>query len=214
MADHEEEECHKAEKVITKGTVEDSVARIKILTQEVVELREEVRKLKTVMTIDLYCEVALDVEQAICSTVLPEIFIMNDLSANLHTLLKYLDNAKSFPLDPNKYDHNEILHKARDRWETVCNGFGFPKGWRIKIGEWDVYNCTIPGDIRAIEILKLSGTSMPCSRHISLKYAEENVESIEVKMAPWQYQLVATFIRSLREKMTRSRLHHDYLLVD
>ena len=49
---------------------------------------------------------------------------------------------------------------------------------------------------------------------VSLKYAEENLESIKNNMALWQFELVAAFIGLLREKMTKSGLHHDYLLLD
>ena len=88
----------------------------------------------------------------------------------------------------------------------------FPKNG--KSGEWDIYDRTVPGDIRAIEVLKLSGTSMFCTGAISLKCAEENLECIKHIMALWQFELVAAFIGSLREKMTKSGLHHDYLLLD
>ena len=38
------------------------------------------------------------------------------------------------------------------------------------------------------------------------------MESIRDEMPPWQFNLVAAIIRSLRDKMTKSGLHHDNLL--
>ena len=215
-----EHKLEKRKRMVESKTLdlEDRVAKT---LHKVAEIREKVKKLNSLTdrmvasnAVNLYCEIAVDVEQAICSNVLPEIF-MKGLNANLHHLLNHLnDPAQHFPLDPNVYDRDKILCEARERWAIVCKTFDFPIEWQMKTGEWDVYDCTVPGDIRAIEVLKLSGTSMPCTSHISLKYAEENLESIKNNMAPWQFELVAAFIGSLREKMTKSGLHHDYLLLD
>ena len=150
--------------------------------------------------------VAVCIEQAVCSYVLPEIF-MNDSDASLHDLLSFL-NSDDKP-NPNE----QILCAAKKRWETVCEGFIFPKEWKTKSGEWSVMDCTVPGDIRAIEVLKLSRVSTN-KKPICLKHAKENVESIKDELPPWQFELVATFIGSLREKMTRIGLHHDCLRLD
>ena len=95
--------------------------------------------------------IAVYVEQAICSYVLPEVF-MNNLSASLHDLL----NSKNtlFPLSPDEYDCKKILHEARKRWVVVCKDFKFPDEWKTRSGGWNIYDCTVPGDIRAIGVLK------------------------------------------------------------
>ena len=103
--------------------------------------------------INLYCKIAVDVEQAIiCSNVLPEIF-MKGLNVNLHHLLNHLnDLAQRFPLDPNVYDRDKILCEAREWWAIVCKAFDFPIEWQTKTGEWDFYDCTVPGDISKSEV--------------------------------------------------------------
>ena len=152
--------------------------------------------------------IAVYVEQAICSHVLPEVF-MNDAGANLHRLLDFLNSDdKWLPLDP------KILCMAKERWEIVCKNFDLPNEWKTKVGGWSISDCAVPGDIRAIEVLKLSGVSANYPKSVSLKEAKQNVESIKGEMPPWQYDLVAPFIGSLREKMIKSELCHDKLSLD
>ena len=43
---------------------------------------------------------------------------------------------------------------------------------------WKIYDHT---DIIANDLLKVSGLGMPCPSPVSLKYAEQNVESIRTK---------------------------------
>ena len=157
---------------------------------------------------------AVYVEQSICSYVLPDVFL-NDNGASLHDLLNYLNNPdRPLPLDPNEYDCADIIDKARKKWETVCENFSFPNEWKTKTGEWKVFDCSVPGDIRAIEVLKMGGVSINFPSHISLKYAEQNVECMKDKMPPWQFKLVSAFIRSLRDKMTKTGLCHNNLCLD
>ena len=159
-------------------------------------------------------KIAVCVEQAICSYVLPEVF-MDVSDASLYDLLRVLNSDdKPFTSDPNE----QTLYAAKKRWETVCESFNFPEEWKMKSGEWSVMDYTVPGDIRAIEVLKLSRVTWTpykkLKKPISLKYAEQNIESIKDELPPWQFKLVAAFIGSLREKMTRIGLHHDRLLLD
>ena len=158
--------------------------------------------------------VAVYVEQAICAYVLPEVFSVNDVSANIDDLLNFLNgDDKLFPLDPDEYDCEGILSCARNKWETICKNFNFPDAWKTKAGGWTLYDSDVPGDIRAIEALKIFvGKNYPCPIH--LKYAEENVEAMKDELPPWQFELVAEFIGSLRDKLTKTGLHHDYLHLD
>lgn len=195
----------------TRKTIENPLVS---LQHDILTLREKLKHFYMEKGIDLYSKIAVNMEQAICSYVLPEIF-KNDSSASLHDLLNHLNSENEpFPLNPTEYDREKILHKARERWEIICKDFNFPKEWQTKAGDWDIYDRTVPDDIRPIEILKLSGFGAICSTPISLKYAEQNVESIEDEMAPWQFKLVTGFIGSLRDKMTKSGLCHDSLLLD
>jgi hypothetical protein len=158
--------------------------------------------------------IAVYVEQAICSYVLPEVF-MNNSSASLHDLLNFLNSDDTlFPLDPKEYDCKKILCEARKRWAIVCKDFKFPDEWKTRKGGWKVFDCTVPGDIRAIDVLKMCGVRINFPNPISLRYAEQNVESMKDELPPWQFKLVATFIGSLREKMIKNGLHHDYILLD
>ena len=159
-------------------------------------------------------KIAVCVEQAICSYVLPEVFV-NVSDASLYDLLRVLNSDdKPFTSDPNE----QTLYAAKKRWETVCESFNFPEEWKMKSGEWSVMDYTVPGDIRAIEVLKLSRVTWTpykkLKKPISLKYAKQNIESVKDELPPWQFKLVAAFIGSLREKMTRIGLHHDCLLLD
>ena len=158
--------------------------------------------------------IAVYVEQAICSYVLPEVF-MNNSSASIHDLLNFLNSDDAiFPLDPNEHDCKKILREARKRWAIVCKDFRFPDEWKTRSGGWKVFDCTVPGDIRAIEVLKKCGVRVNFPNPISLKYAEENVESMKDELPLWQFKLVADFIGSLREKMIKNGLHHDHILLD
>ena len=174
--------------------------------------------------------IAAYIEQAICCHVLPDVFV-NELCPSLHDLLDYLNRSDEFfPLDPSEYNCKEILQVARKRWENVCENFNFPDEWKTKTGQWSKFidcsidydraiihdhDCSVPGDIRAIEMLK-DGMPYPLMsmRHISLKYAEQNVESMQDDLPPWQFKLVAAFVGSLREKMTKTGLQHDHILLD
>ena len=158
--------------------------------------------------------VAVYVEQAICAYVLPEVFSVNDVSANIDDLLNFLNgDDKLIPLDPDKYDCEGVISCARNKWETICKNFNFPDAWKMKAGGWTLYDSDVPGDIRAIEALKIFvGKNYPCPIH--LKYAEEKVEAMKDKLPPWQFELVAEFIGSLRDKLTKTGLHHNYLHLD
>jgi hypothetical protein len=141
---------------------------------------------------------------AVLPEVLPEVFL-NNYGASLHDLLNYLNGSdRRFPLDPNKYDCERILSEARNKWEIICKNFNFPDAWKTKAGGWAVYDSDVPDDIRAIEGLRMGGVCINYPCPISLKYAEENVESMKDELPPAQFKLVAEFIGSLREKITKT----------
>ena len=170
-------------------------------------------------------KIAVCVEQAICSFVFPDTF-EDGADANLHNLLNILNDSDSpfISRDPDKNgcEENlhaakceENLHAAKRRWGNICKTFDFPDEWISKSGEWDVYDYNVPGDIRAIKVLKLSLAQIRVTKNpVSLKNAEQNIECIRDELPPWQFELVAAFIGSLKEKMTKSELSHDYLCLD
>lgn len=142
---------------------------------------------------------------------LPEV-LMNGADANLHNLLN--SNDKPFTSDLNKSDC-EKLCAAKKRWGGICEKFGFPEKWKTKSGGWDIMDYTVPGDIRAIKVLKYSRAHVGTNeKPVSLKHARQSVECIKGELPPWQFELVAAFIGSLKDNMTRSGLHHDYLCLD
>ena len=120
------------------------------LKQEVEKMRNEIEILRKFTTerIEILESVSLEgglsmiavyVEQAICSYVLPEVF-MNNSSASLHDLLNFLNsNNALFPLDSNEYDCRKILCDARKRWAVVCKDFRFPDEWKTRTGGWKVF---------------------------------------------------------------------------
>jgi hypothetical protein len=119
-----------------------------------------------------------------------------------------------FPLDPNEYDRERVLSNARNKWGILCKNFNFPNAWKTKADEWTIADCSVPRDIRAIEVLKTGGVSINYPCPISLKYAEENVESMQDELPPGHFKLVAEFIGSLREKIAKTGLHHNNLCLD
>ena len=159
--------------------------------------------------------VAVYVEQAICAYVLPEVFL-NDDKASLRRLLTYLNGKnRPFPLNPKEYDCEGILSNGRSRWEILCKNFNFSDAWKTRADdEWTIHDCSVPGDIRAIEVLKMGGVCIDFPCPICLKYAEEKVELMKDELSPWQFKLVAEFIGSLRDKITKTGLHHDNLYLD
>ena len=112
------------------------------------------------------------------------------------------------------YDCEGILSCARNKWETICKNFNFPDVWKTNAGGWTVYDSNVPGDIRAIKVLKMGGVCIDFPCPIRLKYAEEKVEAMKDELPPWQFKLVAEFIGSLRDKITKTGLHHDNLHLD
>ena len=196
-----------------KGDLEDNSV-METLQNQVDELCEEWKGLRGKGNNSEFGLIAVYIEQAICSHVLPEVY-MSTKCASLRDLLDILNDNEPFPLDPDECDCEKILDEATERWGNLCKTLNFPNEWITRTGGWSIYDCTVPNDIRAIEILKLlSGVSITYQKPISLKYAEQHVESIKDKMPPWRYDLVVAFIGSLRNKMIKSGLHHDKLLLD
>ena len=160
-----------------------------------------------------YCRIACYFEHALCSRVLPEVFV-NEQDPSVHTLLDYLngDDRSIFPLDSNKYNCEKILSDARERWDIMCEKLDLPSEWKKRAGGWKVWDRTIPPEIRALDILRLGRNILDGPKPVSLKFAKENLSSIEDDMPSWQFELVASFIGSLRAKMVKSGLSHKYLL--
>ena len=194
-----------------KGDLEDNSV-METLQNQVDELCEEWKGLRGKGNNSEFGLVGVYVEQAICSHVLPEVY-MSTKCASLHDLLDILNDNEPFPLDPDKCDCEKILDEATERWGNLCKALDFPNEWITKTGGWSIYDCTVPNDIRAIEILKLSRVSVTYQEPVSLKHAEQHVESLKDEMPLSQFNLVAPFIGSLRDKMIKNGLCHDKLLL-
>ena len=168
------------------------------------------------LTVDC-CRIACYFEQALCSHVLPEVFV-DRKDVNIHDLLDYINSDSTegtLPLDPNKYDHKKILSEARGRWDAMCEKLGLPSEWKRKRGGWKVWDHVISAEIRAMDVLRLGRKSiLEKPKPVRLKFVEENLSSIENSMSSWEFELVVKFITSLRTNLLKSGLSHDYLLLD
>ena len=149
---------------------------------------------------------------------LPEVFVNEqDVDPSVNALLDYLngDGGSIFPLDSNEYNCEKILSDARERWDIMCEKLDLPNEWKKRAGGWKVWDHTIPPEIRAMDISpKTWRNILDGSKPVSLKFAKENLSPIEDDMPPWQFELVASFIGSLREKIMKSGLNHKLLLLD
>lgn len=162
------------------------------------------------------CLIAMYVERALCAYTFPEVFKKDDDIGSLRDLLNFLNNDDQLvSLDPSKYNCEKVLEEAKERWAVVCKNFNFSDEWKTKTGVWEVSDCSVPHDIRAIEVLKarLGGFSV-IEKPISLQYAEQNIESMKYELSLGQFDLVAGFIGSLREKMIKTGFSHGNLLLD
>ena len=199
----------------TDKSISSTQDRIKEFKKQLADIEEERKICKGDYLIVDYCRIACYFEHALCSHVLPEVFV-NEQDPSVHALLDYLNgNDRSiFPLDSNKYNCEKILSDARERWDIMCEKLDLPSEWKKRAGGWKVWDCMIPPVIRAMDILRLGRNILDGSKPVSLKFAEENLSSVEDDMPSWQFELVASFIGSLRENMVKSALHHKHLLLD
>ena len=162
------------------------------------------------------CLTAIYVERAICSYTFPEIFKKHTKDGSLRDLMNFLNNDDQLiPLCPSKYDCEKVLQDAQVRWAGVCKDFDFPKQWETKTGVWDVSDCSVPSDIRAIEVLKerFGGFHIK-EKQVSMKHVEEILEYMKYDVPSWQFEIVDGFIGSLRKKMKKAGLHHDNIYFD
>ena len=101
------------------------------------------------------CLIAIYVERALCAYTFPEVFKKDADIGSLRDLLNFWnDDDQLVPLDPSKYDCEKVLEEAKEWWAVVCKNFDFPDEWKTKTGVWEVSECSVPCDIRAIEVLK------------------------------------------------------------
>jgi archaellum component FlaC len=192
--------------------------RIEDLQKQLATTIEQERKARKgdLLMVD-YCRIACYFEQALCSHVLPEVFNDDGQDTSIHNLLDYIngDSEGTFPLDPNEYDHKKILSEARERWSALCEKLNLPSEWKRRRGGWKVWDHMIPAEIRAMDILRLGRKSiLERLKPVGLKFAEENLKSIEDSMSSWEFELVARFVGSLRTNMVKVALSHKYLSLD
>ena len=209
------------------GACEKEMASLKMkplttLHEQIDELKKRWEALERMMVFESdgllgdLCLIAMYVERVLCSYTFPEVFDKDTDKGSLRDLMDFLNNDDHpVPLDPIKYDCEKVLQEAKERWEVVCKNFNFPDEWKTRTGAWEVSDCSVPSDIRAIEVLKARFNGFHViEKQVSMKHAEEILEDTRYEMRPWQFDLVAGFIGSLREKMTKTGLHHDNILLD
>lgn len=106
-----EELKHKIEDDDLVMTLQDQVDELSSEWREVMGKEDADNPLDRVGLIAVY------IEQAICSHVLPELF-MADAGASLHDLWTFLNNSdmpKFLLLDPNEYNCEKVLQDAREQ---------------------------------------------------------------------------------------------------
>lgn len=204
----------------TKKTTESlnsTQDRIEDFRKRLADIKQEIKAAQRgdLLTVD-YSRIACYFEQALCLHVLPEVFV-NKQDASIHDLLDYLnsDDKGTFPLDASEYDCKKILSEARERWGAMCEKLDLPSEWKTRRGDWKVCDGTIPSEIRAMDILRLGRESiLDKPKSVSLKFVEESLSSIKDVVPSWEFELVVSFIGSLRTKLVKSGLAHKCLLPD
>ena len=203
----------------TKKTAESlnsTQYQIEDYRKRLADIKEERKAQKGDLLIVDYSRIACYFEQALCSHILPEIFV-NKQDASIHDLLDYLnsDYKGTFPFGANEYNYKKILSEARERWDAMCEKLDLPCEWKKRRGGWKVWDSTIPSEIRAMDVLRLGRKSiLDNPKPVSLKFVEENLLSIEDIIPSWEFELVVNFIGSLRTKLVKGELVHKCLLLD
>ena len=190
--------------------------RLEDFRKRLATIEQERKAWKGDLLIMDYCRIAYYFEQALCTHILPEVFI-DKQDASIHNLLDYIngDGEGTFPVDSNRYDCKKILSEARERWDAMCENLDLPSEWKRRPGGWKVWDHTIPAEIRAIDVLRLGRKSIQeRPKPVRLKIAEENLSSVEDIVASWEFELVESFIGSLRTKLVKGELSHTHLLLD
>ena len=158
------------------------------------------------------CQIAVEFERALCSHVFPEAFSKDkgSSSANLDRLLNML-NSGDQGLIPSKvkqkHDIDDVLSKARQRWERVCDKLQLPPEWKTITGkEVNFSHTSVPPIFRAMALLKEIRNPVAHPSPVSLQVAEQKIEatSIQDDMEEWEFDLVRDFISSLRTNIRKS----------
>lgn len=174
---------------------------IEILQTRVRDLEEQ-EQTKTDQDILYISQAAFQFEKAICTYVLPKVF-MNDQQAKIKDLLKYL-HGKSDEL-PIRNPEKEPLPEARKRWDKVCEGLkDLPTIGSDQLGNftnWGKHQSPTPDTMRAVYCLKKSRVAVAHPQPISLELVEKKMPAMKDKMANWQLELVKKFITSVKTRL-------------
>ena len=161
------------------------------------------------------CQAALLFEQAVCISVLPKVFT-GDNFASIKSLLNYLNGDHPLPLDPEKDDIDDVLQKAKCKWNKICEALRLPEEWKRKKGKWKSSDRRVPKVLRAMDLLKQARVPVAHPNPIKVSEAERVIKSDAIKtgMPPWQYEIIDEFICSLRSNMEHCQLQHRGLKLD
>ena len=94
----------------------------------------------------------------------------------------------------------------------MCEKLDLLSKWKRRRGGWKVWDHMIPAEIRAMDVLRLGRKSiLERLKPVALKFAEENLASIEDSMSSWEFELVAS---SLRTNLVKGGTNHKWTTFD
>ena len=177
------------------------------LQQQIHSLKQELEECRRGEDILYICQVAFLFEQAICSYVMPAVFL-NDKHAPIKQLLNYLNGGIELPVEQGESNEREVLSAARKRWDEVCELLQLPGEWKKKAGDWRMTDRTLPGVIKAIALLKRKRIAVAHPECISLQVAEVKIESDSTKNSfpIWQIKVVKDLIGFLQSPVLQANI--------
>lgn len=187
--------------------IDQNEEELTTLKQQIHDLKQELEESKRGEDILYISQVVFLFEQAICSYVMPEVFL-NDKHATIKQLLNYLNGGDELPVQQEESNEERLLRAAKKRWDEVCDLLQLPGEWKNKAGDWRTTDRNLPGVIKAITLLKRQRIAVAHPQCISLKLAEVKIDSDSTKSSfpPWQIKVVKHLITFLRSPVLQANI--------
>ena len=190
---------------------------ILLLQQQVHDLEDKFAKTKTDSNKIYLSQIAVVFEQAICFTVLPEVFKNSWQHPTLEDLLNHLyyDHEEDLPLDPKQYETCVVLDKARERWGKICHDLEVPTRWKTRDrAPRFIYNgYFVPKIFKAILLLKQERNEIAHPKSVSLQQGQDIVSkedfAMQLGLDSDQLELAKSFIMSVGLHIQKSGVQID-----